>query len=171
MAKLSDVAARAGVSVSAVSRVLSGDPSARLSAVTRERVRKAAAEIGYHPNFAGRALKLSRTDVIALIVPDVTNALFTELTRGVEDEAVARGCVMLLARSEAMQPGEGCSTDSPPKAASTASSSNRETGPTPKNWRRPLATVLPWSPSTSGSPAPGRWSCPTRSPLAARPSI
>lgn len=105
MAKLSDVAARAGVSVSAVSRVLSGDPAARLSAATRERVRKAAAEVGYRPNFAGRALRLARTDVIALVVPDVTNALFTELTRGVEDEAVARGCVMLLARSEAMQPG------------------------------------------------------------------
>ncbi|MFB9660250.1 LacI family DNA-binding transcriptional regulator [Glycomyces mayteni] len=105
MAKLSDVAARAGVSVSAVSRVLSGDPAARVSEATRERVRLAAAEVGYHPNFAGRALKLARTDVIALIVPDVTNALFAELTRGVEDEAVARGCVMLLARSEDMQPG------------------------------------------------------------------
>jgi LacI family transcriptional regulator len=105
MAKLSDVAARAGVSVSAVSRVLSGDPAARVSEATRERVRKAALEVGYHPNFAGRALKLARTDVIALIVPDVTNALFAELTRGVEDEAVARGCVMLLARSEDMQPG------------------------------------------------------------------
>jgi LacI family transcriptional regulator len=105
MAKLSDVAARAGVSVSAVSRVLSGDPSARLSAATRERVRQAAAEVGYHPNFAGRALKLARTDVIALIVPDVTNSLFAELTRGVEDEAVAQGCVMLLARTEDMHPG------------------------------------------------------------------
>ncbi|GAA2274234.1 LacI family DNA-binding transcriptional regulator [Glycomyces scopariae] len=105
MAKLSDVAARAGVSVSAVSRVLSGDPSARLSAATRDRVRRAADEVGYRPNFAGRALKLARTDVIALVVPDVTNALFTELTRGVEDEALARGCVMLLARSEDMQPG------------------------------------------------------------------
>jgi LacI family transcriptional regulator len=105
MAKLSDVAARAGVSVSAVSRVLSGDPSARVSEATRERVRNAAAEVGYHPNFAGRALKLARTDVIALIVPDVTNSLFAELTLGAEDEAVARGCVMLLARSEDMQPG------------------------------------------------------------------
>ncbi|MQM25857.1 LacI family DNA-binding transcriptional regulator [Glycomyces albidus] len=105
MAKLSDVAARAGVSVSAASRVLSGDPAARLSEATRDRVRKAAAEVGYHPNFAGRALKLARTDVIALVVPDVTNALFAELTRGVEDEAVTRGCVMLLARSEDMQPG------------------------------------------------------------------
>ncbi len=91
--------------MSAVSRVLSGDPAARLSEATRERVRQAAVEVGYHPNFAGRALKLARTDVIALIVPDVTNALFSMLVQGVEDEAVARGCVMLLARSEDMQPG------------------------------------------------------------------
>jgi LacI family transcriptional regulator len=103
MATLSDVAARADVSISAVSRVLSDAPSARVSAATRIRIHAAAAELGYRPNFAGRALKSSRTNVLALIVPDLTNAIFTDLMQGVEDGAHELGYVVLLARSEDTQ--------------------------------------------------------------------
>lgn len=105
MATLSDVAALAGVSISAVSRVLSDAPSARVGADTRERIHAAAAELDYRPNFAARALKFSRTNVIALIVPDLTNAIFTDMMRGVEEEAIERGYMVLLARAEGMQPG------------------------------------------------------------------
>src|SRR4051812_13143555 len=102
MVTLSDVAALAGVSVSAVSRVLSDAPSSRVSEVTRERIVAAARQLDYRPNFAARALKSSRTNVIALVVPDVTNAIFSELMRGVEDEAARRGYMVLLARAEGM---------------------------------------------------------------------
>lgn len=106
MATLSDVAARAGVSVSAVSRVLSDAPSARVSAETRQRIQEAAQALGYRPNFAARALKFSRTNVIGLIVPDLTNAIFTELMRGVEEEAHDRDYMVLLARAEGMPEGQ-----------------------------------------------------------------
>ncbi|MET1006256.1 MAG: LacI family DNA-binding transcriptional regulator [Propionibacteriaceae bacterium] len=104
MATLKDVARLAGVSISAASRVLTDAPSARASDVTRERIRAAAAELNYRPNFAGRALKFSRTNVIALIVPDLTNAFLTELMLGVEDEAARRGYLLLLGRSEDTEP-------------------------------------------------------------------
>jgi len=106
MVTLSDVAARAGVSVSAVSRVLSDAPSARVSDQTRQRIHDAAQELGYRPNFAARALKFARTNVVGLIVPDLTNAIFTELMRGVEEEAHRRGYMVLLARAEGMPEGE-----------------------------------------------------------------
>ncbi len=106
MATLSDVAERAGVSISAVSRVLSDAPSARVSEATRQRIHEAAQELGYRPNFAARALKFARTNVVGLIVPDVTNAIFSELMRGVEDEAHRRGYMVLLARAEAIQEGD-----------------------------------------------------------------
>ncbi|WP_353815970.1 LacI family DNA-binding transcriptional regulator [Agromyces sp. SYSU T00266] len=106
MATLSDVAARAGVSVSAVSRVLSDAPSARVSAATRQRIHDAARELDYRPNFAARALKSARTNVIGLVVPDVTNAIFAELMRGVEEEALAHGNMVLIARTEGMPEGE-----------------------------------------------------------------
>jgi len=105
MATLSDVAARAGVSISAVSRVLSNAPSARVSGETRQRIQDAAAELGYRPNFAARALKFSRTNVVALVVPDLTNAIFTELMRGVETRAHELGYMVLLARAESIEPG------------------------------------------------------------------
>lgn len=105
MATLSDVAALAGVSVSAVSRVLSEAPATRVRPETRERIKKAAEQLDYRPNFAGRALKFARSNVIALIVPDLTNAVFTELMRGVEDAAIERDYVVLLGRAEDMQPG------------------------------------------------------------------
>jgi len=105
VATLSDVARRAGVSISAVSRVLSNAPEARVSAETRARIKQAAVDLAYRPNFAGRALKFSRTNVIALVVPDLTNAFATELMLGVEDEALERDYMVLLGRSEDLKPG------------------------------------------------------------------
>ncbi|MGZ0153519.1 LacI family DNA-binding transcriptional regulator [Kribbella sp. WER1] len=105
MATLGDVAARAGVSISAVSRVLSDAPDSRVSAATRQRIVDAATALHYRPNFAGRALKSARTQVVGLVVPDITNALFTELMHGAEDEATERGYTVLLGRSDDVRPG------------------------------------------------------------------
>lgn len=105
MATLGDVAARAGVSISAVSRVLSNAPSARVSEATRQRIVDAARDLQYRPNFAGRALKSARTQVIGLVVPDLTNALFTELMHGAEDEAAAHSYTVLLGRADDVRPG------------------------------------------------------------------
>ena len=67
--------------------------------------RQAASELNYRPNFAGRALKFSRTNVIALVVPDLTNTFVTELMLGVEDEARERDYMVLLGRTEDLKPG------------------------------------------------------------------
>lgn len=104
MATLSDVAALAGVSISAVSRVLRDAPATRVRAETRERIHAAAQELGYRPNFAGRALKLARSNVIALIVPDLTNAVFTELMLGVQEGALRHDYMVLLGRAEDIHP-------------------------------------------------------------------
>ena len=104
MSTLSDVATLAGVSISAASRVLSNAPSSRVSEVTRHRIEDAARELNYHPNFAARALKFSRTNVVALVVPDLTNAIFSELMRGVEETAANLDYMVLLAREESVRP-------------------------------------------------------------------
>ncbi len=105
MATLRDVASMAGVSISMASRVLGDVPHVRVRADTRERIHAAARELDYRPNFAGRALKSARSNVIAMIVPDIANAVFTELMSGVEEGALERDYVVLLGRSEDMQPG------------------------------------------------------------------
>lgn len=65
-----DVAKRAGVSRSTVSMVINNYQAITLSAATRERVLKAAAELGYAPNSAGRNLVRGDTETIGLIISD-----------------------------------------------------------------------------------------------------
>lgn len=105
MVTLRDVAGHAGVSVSVVSRVLNSDPSIRIRPETRERVLASARLLRYAPNSAGRSLRRSRTHLLALVVPDVTNATFTDLVHGVESRALDHDYSVLLASSPKMQPG------------------------------------------------------------------
>lgn len=105
MVTLRDVAGHAGVSVSVVSRVLNSDPSIRIRPETRERVLESARLLRYAPNMAGRSLRRSRTNLLALVVPDVTNATFTDLVAGVESRALDKDYSVLLASSPRMQPG------------------------------------------------------------------
>ena len=90
------------MSVGLVSRVLNDDPATRATAETRQRILQAADRLGYRPNHTARALKSARTYTIGLVVPDLTNALFTELMRGVEDASARLGYTVLLGRSESL---------------------------------------------------------------------
>ncbi|RKE19159.1 LacI family DNA-binding transcriptional regulator [Streptomyces sp. TLI_171] len=73
---LEEVAALAGVGRGTVSRVINGSP--RVSTKAREAVQNAIAELGYVPNRAARTLVTSRTDSIALVVPEAETRLFSE---------------------------------------------------------------------------------------------
>ena len=66
-----DVARVAGVSESAVSRTFT--PGASASAATRERVLKAAEELGYRPNFIARSLRARRTNLVGVLITDFEN--------------------------------------------------------------------------------------------------
>lgn len=99
MANIREVAALSGVSVGAVSRVLSRDPSLRVSEETRQRVIEAAAALQYVPSYAARALRTSRASALALVLPEVTSAVVAELARGAETAAGERGVNVVLARA------------------------------------------------------------------------
>ncbi len=98
MAKMRDVARRAGVSAMTVSRVLN-DPNA-VSPETRRRVLQAVEELGYVRNAVARSLARGRTDMIALIVSDIENPYFTTLSRGVEDRAQRYGYTLVVGNSD-----------------------------------------------------------------------
>ena len=102
---LADVARAAGVSVSVVSRELNGDPALRARTETRARIHAAAKALGYTPSHAARALRLSKAFAMALIVPDLTNPIYGQLIRGVEDAADELGYQVLMGRTERIQPG------------------------------------------------------------------
>lgn len=94
-----DVAVRAGVDRAVVSKVLSGDPSLRVREETRERVRRAASELGYRPNFHARGLARSRAGALGLLIPG-GNPLFAELMAGAEEVAGERDLLLWTATHE-----------------------------------------------------------------------
>jgi len=104
MANARDVARLAGVSVSTVSRALADAP--QVSATTRDRVAEVAAQLGYHPNTMARGLRLGRTHVLGLLVPDLENPSFASVTKGVHARARAAGYAVFVADSEEARSAE-----------------------------------------------------------------
>ena len=90
-----DVARLAGVAPSTVSRAFARP--GRVRAGTADRVRAAAAELGYRANPLARALTTSRTQMLALMIPDVTNPFHAELVRGAQIRASEAGYTVVLA--------------------------------------------------------------------------
>jgi LacI family transcriptional regulator len=84
-----DVARRAGVSKTAVSQVFGG--TGRISAETTRRVLTAAAELGYTPAHAARSLRLGRTGLLSMVVPQVDNPYYPEIFAGAREAAAERG--------------------------------------------------------------------------------
>lgn len=94
--RLADVAARAGVGASIVSRVLNDDPTVSIRAETRERILRAARELDYRPHFLGRALRSARSTTLAMIVPNLTSAVNAAILRGAERAAAAAGYALVV---------------------------------------------------------------------------
>jgi LacI family transcriptional regulator len=99
---LSDVAARAGVSPSLVSRILSDDGNLRVRDETRQRVLATAAEMRYVPHHLARNLRASRAGALGLVVNDVTNPIYGEIIRGAQRALSSAGSVLLLVDAEAV---------------------------------------------------------------------
>jgi LacI family transcriptional regulator len=94
---IKEVAREAGVSVATVSHVLNA--TRYVSPELTERVRTAAAGLGYTPNRTARSLRIRRTQTIGLIVPDVY-PFFAQLARAIENEGFAAGYTTVLGNSD-----------------------------------------------------------------------
>lgn len=88
------VAERAGVSQSAVSRVFT--PGASASAKTIEKVRKAAAELGYRPNMMARAMITGKSRMIALVVAYLDNQFYPHALERLSNVLQERGYHILV---------------------------------------------------------------------------
>ncbi len=92
-ATLRQVAERAGVSPAAASAVLSNKQggSIRVGESTAQRVRAAADELGYSPNRTARALRTKRSQLLGIVIPDITNPLFPKFVRAAQERAEELG--------------------------------------------------------------------------------
>jgi LacI family transcriptional regulator len=102
-ATIHDVAARAGVSVATVSRVLNGIAVVR-EATSRD-VQAAAKFLRYVPNVAARSLSIRRSQTIGIVLPDVHGEFFSEVIRGIDLAARREGYHILVSGSHS-DPGE-----------------------------------------------------------------
>ncbi len=100
------VAARAGVSVATVSRVVNGLAPAHSPAT--QRVRAAIKELGFTPSRLGRGLKTARTSTIGLVIPSLGNPVFAGSVEGVQAAAREAGYGVLLTATN-YDPGEEAS--------------------------------------------------------------
>ena len=89
-----DVARLAGVSQPTVSRALRD--SDKVSEETKERVRKAAAALGYSPNAIGRALALGHSTRVGLVVTDLQNQFYGHVIPHLHDELARHGYELVL---------------------------------------------------------------------------
>lgn len=103
-ASMQEVAERAGVATSSVSRVLSGHPD--VSPEMRERVMAVVAEIGYQPDLLAQSMRLGATLSVGFIVGDIANPLLARIVQGAERALRESGYSMLLTDSENRPEGD-----------------------------------------------------------------
>jgi LacI family sucrose operon transcriptional repressor len=97
MATIHDVALKAGVSVTTVSRVLNN--RGYISEATRKNVYETMEQLNYQPNEIARSLLRKQSNIIGLIIPSVSHPFFGELADHVEYYAYQNGCKVLLCNS------------------------------------------------------------------------
>ena len=99
-----DVARVAGVAPSTVSRALSRPDRVRYQ--TAERIRHAAAELGYRKDHFDRVLSERGTRVLVIVVADIANPVYFGMIRGAERAASDRGFTVLVLESQESEPAE-----------------------------------------------------------------
>ncbi len=106
MSNIKDVAKRANVSITTVSHII--NKTRYVSDELTDRVNKAMLELDYHPNSLARGLRSGKTKTIGLVVPDISNQFFAEVSRKIEDKGFENGYSVIL-----------CNTDDDPQKEKT----------------------------------------------------
>lgn len=105
MVTLKDIALKAGVSKSTVSRVL--NKKGNVNPSLKRKVRKIAKELGYYPNVLAASLKKKRTYTIGVIISNILNPFFTSVVRGIEDIAMKNNFNIILCNADENPKKEG----------------------------------------------------------------
>lgn len=97
---IKDVAARANVHPSTVSRVLNPDTRSMVSTVVAARVAQIADEMGYTRSTLAYGLRTGRTHTVGVLIPDLTNPMFPPIIRGIQRSLAEYGYIAILTDSD-----------------------------------------------------------------------
>jgi len=100
-ATIVDIAAKVGVTPSAVSKAFSGHP--RISAETKRKVLKAAEELGYKPNIMASGLRNGKSRLVGVIVPGVHYSFFSSAIKGIEELMTSNGYNVIIVQTRDSQ--------------------------------------------------------------------
>ena len=98
MANIQQVAKEAGVSVATVSRVLNGQNS--VTAKTRIKVEVAIKKLNYEPSMLGRNLRNSKSRLLLVLIPQISNPFYFEIIKGIESTAIRHDHNILLCETD-----------------------------------------------------------------------
>lgn len=94
---IKDIASAAGVSISTVSRVVNGNYP--VSKEVREKVEEVMRRLDYRPNAIARSLRSQKTNLVALVIADLSNPFFMEIAKGLEERMAEMGYHLVIASS------------------------------------------------------------------------
>jgi DNA-binding LacI/PurR family transcriptional regulator len=98
MSTISKVAERAGVSRTTVSHVI--NHADRVSKPLRDKVLAAIEELGYQPNPQARSLRTGRTNLVAVMIPDILNPYYVQIVRVIQQELATVGLEILILNTD-----------------------------------------------------------------------
>lgn len=98
MTTIKDIAKKAGVSAATVSRIINGKGEAKPETI--DLVTKIVAETGYKPNKIARSLRQRKSDLIAVLVPNLDNPFYGEIVKSIEHEAQQHGLNVYLCNTD-----------------------------------------------------------------------
>lgn len=98
MVTIKEVAKKAGVSIATVSYVI--NKSRRVNPETARRIRQAIQELNYHPSRIAQSLVTKTTQILSVLISDITDPFFATIVRGIEDVAVKAGYIVMVCNND-----------------------------------------------------------------------
>lgn len=96
MVTLKEISKIVGVHATVISRVINGDPTLKIKDSTRKKILETVKELNYKPNRVARSLKLNETKMLGIVIPNISNPVYSEIIESAEEKSGQLGYSLLI---------------------------------------------------------------------------
>lgn len=93
---LKEISKMVGVHATVISRVINEDPTLKIKDSTRKKIIETIEELNYRPNRTARNLKLNETKMLGIVIPNISNPVYSEIIESAEDKSSQLGYSLLI---------------------------------------------------------------------------